>query len=56
MLARMLATGELREGVITVTQLIVAASEGLRMLCFNSVRGAYLVTLVNEQHQGLRPG
>lgn len=52
---RMLATGELREASITVRQLVAAVAEGRRLLCFNSVRGAYLVQLVSEQHQGLRP-
>jgi len=53
--ASLLSSGELREGVITVAQLVAAAASGRRLICMNSVRGAYLVRLANERHQGLRP-
>lgn len=53
--ASLLEQGALQEGLITVRELRAAAAAGRRLLCLNSVRGAYLVALTGDQHQGLRP-
>ncbi|KAF9550345.1 hypothetical protein EC957_000647 [Mortierella hygrophila] len=42
---KLLETGQLKERVITVSELKKAAAEGRRMKCFNSVRKEYPVTL-----------
>ncbi|KAF9322500.1 hypothetical protein BGZ91_004270 [Linnemannia elongata] len=42
---KLLETGELKERVITVSELKKAAAEGRRIKCFNSVRKEYPVTL-----------
>ncbi|KAG0276727.1 hypothetical protein BGZ97_010038 [Linnemannia gamsii] len=42
---KLLESGELKEQVITVTDLKKAAAEGRRIKCFNSVRKEYPVTL-----------
>jgi len=52
--AELLETNVVEEGVVTVSEIIGAAYANRRIMCFNSVRGCYLVRLVNEGQLGLR--
>lgn len=51
----LLAEGKLQESVLTVEELRAAVSKGLRIICYNSVRGVYLVELSDDRFHGLRP-
>lgn len=49
MRAQLLEDGMLQEGIVSLDDLVSAALRGRRIICFNSVRGAYRVLLVKSE-------